>query len=503
MWMDSSLRWGTHINEICEKSYKLLNILKVLAGSSWGVHPIHLRKLYISLIRSRIDYASFLYATGAKTHLNKLNIVQNKALRICGSFIKSTPIHVMETELALPPLFVRRHWLGYKFWLRVASVSNNQTMQSVVNLSSNNCNYWYSKTKPILIDVHNSLKEEDIHRSPLLDMYSLNSWVTSIDVKSCLCLNVKDVNNAKRNINGSVLKCLTTYMLKTDYEEFHKIYTDGSKDSRGVGAALFDSKFGKTMFWKLNKNICIMRAELIAITKALAYAVTLNIQKIVILTDSKSALHHLARCVSGTRGMPIAYEVLKLVCILQQRNVAVKLQWIPSHIGVPGNETVDQAAKQAIEDGTEIVCNPYANEFIGRIKSDCVTKWRNHFENCSGSKGIWYKTIQQMPSLIPWFQTTSLSRPYLVIAFRMRSGHVPLNKFYHLIGMKQSPNCMYCDKVEDLLHLLVECGRNCNLKQRILGDMPLYNGNVNVILSQPGSRNARRLYLWVKVSLTD
>lgn len=38
LWLDSQFLWNTHINELYEKVYKHLNMLKILAGSSWGVH---------------------------------------------------------------------------------------------------------------------------------------------------------------------------------------------------------------------------------------------------------------------------------------------------------------------------------------------------------------------------------------------------------------------------------------------------------------------------------
>lgn len=63
MWLDRSLRWGKHIGDIVEKTQRFLNILKTLAGATWGVHPKHLRRLFISLIRSRMDYACFCIIT--------------------------------------------------------------------------------------------------------------------------------------------------------------------------------------------------------------------------------------------------------------------------------------------------------------------------------------------------------------------------------------------------------------------------------------------------------
>lgn len=98
VWLDRSLHWRKHINETVSKCTTFLNLLKVLAGSTWGVHTKHIRRLYISLVRSRIDYACYLYDCSAKTHISKLDKLQNQALRVVGGFIRSTPIHVMESE---------------------------------------------------------------------------------------------------------------------------------------------------------------------------------------------------------------------------------------------------------------------------------------------------------------------------------------------------------------------------------------------------------------------
>ncbi|XP_045775115.1 uncharacterized protein LOC123874015 [Maniola jurtina] len=114
LWLDKSLRWGKHIGETVIKVQKCFNLLNVLAGSSWGVHTKHLRQIYLALIRSRIDYGSFIYDNAAKCHLIKLDRLQNQALRITGGFIKTTPIHVMESELCIPPLKQRRRdWKEY------------------------------------------------------------------------------------------------------------------------------------------------------------------------------------------------------------------------------------------------------------------------------------------------------------------------------------------------------------------------------------------------------
>lgn len=47
-----------------------------------------------------LDYGSFLYDCSANTHLSKLDKLQNQALQIIGGYIKSSPIHVIESDVS-------------------------------------------------------------------------------------------------------------------------------------------------------------------------------------------------------------------------------------------------------------------------------------------------------------------------------------------------------------------------------------------------------------------
>ncbi|GBP71061.1 hypothetical protein EVAR_49399_1 [Eumeta japonica] len=96
-----------------------------------------------------------------------------------------------------------------------------------------------------------------------------------------------------------------------------------------------------------------MTLELIAISKALAYAESDNWDKIVICSDSKSAIRHLARCASVYRGVPTAFCVLTQLLHFKLRNVRVKLRWVPSHIGISGNEETDRLANAEHLSGIE------------------------------------------------------------------------------------------------------------------------------------------------------
>lgn len=58
---DRKFIWKTHMERIVEKSKKVLNIMRCLAGLSWGANFDGLESIYVMLIRSTIDYGCVLY----------------------------------------------------------------------------------------------------------------------------------------------------------------------------------------------------------------------------------------------------------------------------------------------------------------------------------------------------------------------------------------------------------------------------------------------------------
>lgn len=494
VWLDSSLRWRRHINETTKKVSKYVNLLKVLSGSGWGVHQKHLRKLYISIIRSRIDYASFLYDNSCKTHLLKLDRAQNQALRIIGGFIRSTPIHAMENELGLPPLHIRRKYLAGKFLLRAKSLHSNSTIEAIENLCLHKtASYWSHKKIPLLISVYEHLNGLDIHSSSQLEMYSLETWISNINVAQIICNNIPGITLAKRAYNTEYIKYTCQNFIEQRYSGFYKIFTDGSKDKSIGGAAFLDPQLKKYCKFAIDSNISIMHIELIAIAKALSYIESIGHNKFVILTDSKSSVQHLARYTSHGRGNPVAYQIYESIWN-KQKSKTIFIQWIPSHIQLKENDEVDVLAKQAVVDGMPVRITPLYSDHIICIKELCLENWQEYFDARSREKGIWYRTIQPHVCYYPWIDNINLNKSFLTIALRLRSGHIPSNKFGYLMKKVPSPNCITCGVVEDVLHILMECSRNSSLRNLFFEQKPFDVGFCNSILANPSSAEAYLLY---------
>lgn len=236
-----------------------------------------------------------------------------------------------------------------------------------------------------------------------------------------------------------------------------------------------------------------MEAELVAIHEALSYIESTNYNNVVILTDSKSSLQHLARCTSVFRGLPVAYAILKLFLKLQTDSKIVYLQWIPSHIGLKGNEQVDLLAKQAISDGIDVNITPSFQNYIPTLKHHCYNLWKEYFDERSREKGIWYRTIQPHPLRCSWIDNRVLNRHEIVTALRLRSGHIPCNKFSYLMRKTASPNCLTCNVIDDVYHILMECVQNSRVRSSINLNLNLI-GVCNGILADPLSDDAKRIY---------
>lgn len=503
VWIDRSLRWNKHINMTVEKVQKNLNLLKVLAGAFWGLHPKHLRHLYIALIRSRIDYSCYLYDASAKCHLDKLNKIQNQGLRIIGGFIKTTPIHVMESELCVIPLYLRRKYLAYKFCLKSKSIEDNVTNQFLSELYTlrQNC-YWKNKTIPLLVTLYNEMKEIQISFSYPLLMYTLRTWVTNINVNEVIRENLEAIKLSKNSYDSNLLKYEIIRELSIKYNEWFLIFTDGSKSVEGHGSAFYVPSINiennkNHHCFKIGEQTSIMTLELVAISEALTFVTDSQHKNVVICTDSKSSLQHIARCASGYRGASIAYVIISKIDALRSKGDQLRLQWVPSHIGLRGNEEADKLAKYAVKNGKEIYFSLDYSEYLPKFKKLCYDLWKEYFNKRSLEVGIWYKTIQCQPLHVPWFMDSNLSRKLVVTAHRLRSGHIPCNKFAFMMRKTTSPNCEQCGVVEDLHHLLVECVRYESVRNKLISALNLNKTDVGIfhkILSRPNGVDAKVLF---------
>ena len=110
--IDSKLKWNYHVDWILERCEKKFNVMLMLRNlvTSW-----RLRDVYISFIRSYIDYGCWIYGQSKlKSVLSKLERFQNKALRVITGLPRWTSSEFLHLETSVLPLEIRRTSLASK-----------------------------------------------------------------------------------------------------------------------------------------------------------------------------------------------------------------------------------------------------------------------------------------------------------------------------------------------------------------------------------------------------
>ncbi|XP_070384873.1 uncharacterized protein [Dermacentor albipictus] len=131
------------------------------------------------------------------------------------------------------------------------------------------------------------------------------------------------------------------------------LYTDGSVLEDGsAAAACFAPSLALESQCRLPCRANSTIAELVGVHLAAdALEQSPHIARAAILTDSRPALQQL---LLEERAPLLAQRVACRLHALQQRGLDLRLQWVPSHVGVAGNEAVDKLARRAHDQNTPI-----------------------------------------------------------------------------------------------------------------------------------------------------
>jgi len=113
------------------KCTEALNLLRVVAHTSWGADEQTVLHLYRSLVRSKLDYGCIVYGSARGSYLQMLDPIQNHALRLCLGAYRTSPSSSLCVLANEPPLYIRRRKLSIQYCLKLSSCPQNPTYNTV------------------------------------------------------------------------------------------------------------------------------------------------------------------------------------------------------------------------------------------------------------------------------------------------------------------------------------------------------------------------------------
>ena len=446
---DNKLNFMPHITYIKEKCKKALNILKVVSHMDWGADSKVLIQLYKSLILSKLDYGSFIYGSAPKSYIRMLDPIQNEGLRLCLGAYKTSPARSLEVQAGVLPLKLRREQLALQYILKLRANPNNPAYKCIFHRELTQPSARRYKTIPTLRErLEESLSQSNINfenistiQLPDTPPWSFDPiytyWNLALNLKSDTC--------------PTVYKSEFYRIKNTLLNDHHFLYTDGSKQDIKAASAACDQTNYKIE--RMLDYASIFSAELNAIILALEIIEFQHntINKFVICSDSQSALQAIEG--SNFQNPFLIFILEKLQYLRQEKNKSVCFLWIPSHIGIPGNEVVDKFAKRGLGRQTTNKLKLPHSDCKPLIKPFIHSKWQNIW-NDEIDKNKKLREIQ--PSLNNIIPVSRKSRREELILNRLRIGHT---YFTHSFIRKREPppECISCDCVFSVKHIMLEC----------------------------------------------
>jgi len=168
--------------------------------------------------------------------------------------------------------------------------------------------------------------------------------------------------------------------LCSQYDGFHRLYTDGSKIGDQVASAAIARNRSKTV--RLPDKASISRAELYAITLAMDFIRHSKDTKFIVFSDSMSSLEAL----NGFKiEVDLVLNIIKDYTSLMKAGKVIEFCWIPSHVNIRGNERADTVAKDALFLPPTSMKLP-ASELKPCISRFCLEEWQDIWNCAANSK---------------------------------------------------------------------------------------------------------------------
>ena len=461
------LNWKNHVQQTRIKCIPHVNLMKRISNCQWGADRVMLLRYYTSVIRSKMDYGAVFYSSASKTTITKLNVIQNTCLRLALGARKTSPIISLEVESNVMPLDIHRKYLISAYYLRLLETPSNigvtKCLKEKAAIDSIE-NYKYPLRIPSLVlRAHDILKEmqfpdlEKIKWSTQTELVSpLPPWV---DTSELFNVHFSDICCEDYLPNEACF--IFNNLRKEKYEKFLEIYTDGSAihspcKSSSAAYVVYESGFKVLHKFKISSVNSILGAELFAILKALQYVNdNAQFQKgIVIYSDSLSGIM-LLRSRRLNNYTEIIYHIHKIIKIMSL-TTEIKIQYIPGHKDIQGNELADKLAKEAHNNDT--IDNTMISQLDCKreLKSLLISEWQYRWQQqmITTNKGKFLSKIRS--TLGYWEWSNHPIRRIETALCRLRLGHAGLNDHLFRFNLAETNLCN-CGVVETIEHFLLNC----------------------------------------------
>lgn len=447
-------RCGTFKRQAAERAAKAATAGRILlswGNKAWGFSYANARLLYICGMLSRMLYAAqtwmptALQHKGRQGYLKQFEKVQRRALiAITGAYRTTSTVAMLHEADVLP----------------VAQAFDEAHARALARLRT------VPASHPLRRDVdHWLVRGRKRYKPPIRAIIEAQPIVRGARLRRRETPRHADwqpphvvVPADKETAIVQHNMALSGYFGDINHVNF--VYSDGSRSEGGrVGAAAVWKLHGD---WRcaregLGDKSTIMRAEL----RGLWLAAKLleesgNPRRSMVWCDSQAALRAVANPTSDDADVR---RVQDLVKSMDERGWNMRLQWLPGHVGVEGNEKADEQAKMAT--AMEVVGEEEATTSTGPTMTLVRRELRKAaaVEFASGKATGLKKVIWRYNPEGSRKRHRGLCRAQTSLLTQIRTGHCGVEEYRYQRTHNTSPRCACGHPRETRWHVMLECPR--------------------------------------------
>ena len=346
--IDETCSMTAHLEQVKITYRRRLALLHMLAGRDWGCDAHTLRQVYLTYVLPAVTYAICVWGIALTNKaFGELETIHRRAARLITGCAFTTDTAELLWEAHLPTLEEKMYTEAATAYERIRRVGGSPGSTAIQKASRTAGSTWLRLAESVV-------KRTAIYtRSPgpatIISHYPVAPWewqgmLGNIQIHPAipgLSRSDPDQTDAERYAMAQVM------LAGLPQAELHA-YTDGSvkEGVGGAGVVLLDPSTTDIVDKRsvgAGQSCVSYQAELVALREATQMIAARGVARVVILTDSQSALHALEAGPHRAKAETLV-DVWRGLATLTSSGTTVTLQYVPAHVGVEGNELADYQA---------------------------------------------------------------------------------------------------------------------------------------------------------------
>ena len=453
----SNLQFDIHCQKLLQRMRRRCSTILSLGAYSWGCPPKYMILLYKSVVLPAVLYCPWVWLMASSRHVRSFSRIQRGFTRRTFSLPNCASGLAAEMYAALCPARLCIHRCTMLTLQRLAYKNPDYNARLVAHATSREAamTIGFSRFNATLPKTH--LHLINMYGVPFCATPSAQPIVLPMPPPPLMPVLQKQRSKHHRNL----AKQFGSMQVSAAASDAIQVYTDGcSVLSERVGGSAFYATFPDGSFTaqqkRISGSVSAWLAELCAIDMALDFVSNVS-RPAVLFVDSQAAIRSIYNmsCVH-----PIVLSCRRKLSRIRLR---CHISWIPSHVGLDGNECVDSLASDAATDpdynGEESMAQIYFED-VQRIIKNKIYEHKNN---------QWIDS-NYAPHLHAVFPSAPVNTKHIVgdgstsrqIA-RLRCGYVSCNSYLHRHGLAPSTDCQYCfinsnvHVLDSVQHAFIDC----------------------------------------------